>query len=91
MKTKSIIAAYLLDGELAQKMNKVPKKLFPKKTAMVDALLALEKTLDADKKLLLDRYYDLMNEYRDEFERHHFVEGFKAGLLFKKEIDKQVK
>jgi len=86
MKTKSIIAAYLLDGELAQKMNLVPKKLLPKKTAMVDALIVLEKTLDADQKLLLDKYYDLMNEYRDAFERHHFVEGFKAGLLFKNEV-----
>jgi len=85
MKTKSIIAAYLLDGKLAQKMNLVPKNLLPKKTAMVDALLTLEKTLDADQKKLLDKYYDLMNEYRDAFERHHFVEGFKAGMLFKNE------
>ena len=85
MKIKSIIAAYLLDAELAQKMNLVPKNLLPKKTAMVDALIVLEKTLDADQKKLLDKYYDLMNVYRDEFERHHFVEGFKAGLLFKNE------
>jgi len=82
----NIIAKYLMEGELAQKIAIVPKELIPMRDAMLDTLIKLEAILSDEKKVLLDKYYDCMNNYRDAMEQHHFSEGFKAGILFGLEV-----
>ena len=79
---KNIIAAYLLDGELAQRLAIVPDEHIPKRNAMIEAQEALEEVLTDNQQPLFDKYHDSVMEYRDSMEQHHFTEGFKAGLLF---------
>ena len=89
MKKKNIIVAYLLEEELAQKMAVVPKELIPIRNAMLDAGKALEDSLTDKQKVLLEIYYNSTIEYRNAQEQYHFSEGFKAGMLFSKEINKK--
>jgi|GEM_PF-2429848 len=84
----NIIAAYLLEGELAEKMSKVPRRLIPMRNAMIDAQKALEDALTPEQQMLFNKYYGCIADYREVQEQHHFTEGFKIGLHFKKEIEK---
>ena len=84
MKNKNIIAAYLLEGELAQKLTLLRKEFIPLSNAMLDAAIALEDTLTKEQKILFNKYDDLIMEYRDAKEELSFSEGFKAGITIQK-------
>jgi len=85
---KNTIASYLLEGILAEKLAIVPKQLIPMRNAMLNAQESLENTLTSEQQTLFNKYHDSVMEYRDAFEQHYFSEGFKAGILFKKEIER---
>jgi len=78
----NIIAKYLMEGELVEKLAIVPKELILMRNAMIDSQKALEDVLTNNQKALFDKNYDRTMEYRDAMEQHHFSEGFKAGILF---------
>jgi len=77
----NIIAKYLMEGELVEKLATVPEELIPMRNAMIDGQKALEDVLTEEQKPLFDKNYDCTMEYKDAMEQHHFSEGFKAGLL----------
>jgi len=78
----NIIAKYLMEGELVEKLAIVPDELIPMRNAMIDAQKALENALSTKLQPLFNKYHDCIMEYKDAMEQHHFSEGFKAGLLF---------